>query len=176
MPPGEHSSSPWSPTRDCPYFPMISSVQLLQKIIENTRSRYPFDQIAFCILPDHLHCIWRLPPGDADFSIRWQTIKACFSIEYKNISGLEGSISESRIRKRERGVWQRRFWEHTIQDDEDLARHINYIHFNPIKHGLVNKLIDWPWSSYHDYVNNGYYDMDWGDRMPEDIKILERLE
>jgi putative transposase len=159
-----------------PIFSNDPSVEILQKVIDKTRSRYPFDQIAFCILPDHLHCIWRLPMGDEDYSTRWQMIKACFSMEYKHVSGLEGHRTDSRISKRERGIWQRRFWEHTIRDDEDLARHINYIHFNPVKHGLVTRIADCRWSSYHEYLRNGYYDEEWGDRIPEDIVELGWIE
>jgi putative transposase len=85
--------------------------------------------------------------------------------------GRETGANEG-ISKRERGIWQRRFWEHTIRDDEDLVRHINYIHFNPVKHGLVTRLADWRWSSYHDYLRNGYYDEEWGDALPEDIVEL----
>jgi putative transposase len=89
---------------------------------------------------------------------------------------MEGMISGSRKRKRERGIWQRRFWEHTIRDDNDLAVHINYIHFNPIKHGLVTKLSDWRWSSYNDYFCTGYYDASWGEIEPKDIGNLGLLE
>ena len=159
-----------------PLFSNSQDVELLQRIIADTQKRYPFEQQAYCILPNHIHCIWKLPEGDHDYSIRWQVIKALVTRKLGSKANLEGPISESRKRKRERGIWQRRFWEHTIRDDEDLARDIHYIHFNPIKHGLVKKLSDWRWSSFHDYVKEGYYDEDWGDLEPDNIKGLGDLE
>ena len=106
----------------------------------------PFETVAICVLPDHLHCIWRLPPGDDDFSGRWRLIKTRFSKSLpKSVDAHEGH------RKGERGIWQRRFWEHAIRDEEDLDRHIDYIHWNPVKHGLVKEPEDWPCSTYHDW-------------------------
>jgi putative transposase len=112
---------------------------------------------AIVVLPDHLHAIWTLPRGDSDFSTRWALIKARFS------RGLPPGErrSASRESKRERGIWQRRFWEHQIRGDEDLARHVDYIHYNPVKHGLVERVIEWPWSSFHRYVARGDLAPDW---------------
>ena len=121
------------------------------------RQGRPFDVIAVCLLPDHLHCIWKLPDGDDDFSTRWALIKKRFTREYLRTGGIEAAQSSSRINKRERGIWQRRFWEHRIRDGCDLQRHIDYIHFNPVKHGLVEKVEDWPYSSYHKYIESGRY-------------------
>jgi putative transposase len=145
---------------------------LLQTIIAETRLHFRFDQIAYCILPDHLHCIWTFLAGNDDYSSCWQAIKARFSIEYRKMGGIEAHISESRIKKRERGIWQRRFWEHTIRDELDLGRHRDYIHYNPIKHGLVTDLAEWRASSFHDYLSQGYYDQDWGLVEPSNIKKM----
>ena len=107
------------------------------------RSR-PFVTVAICILPDHLHAVWTLPLGDADFATRWSLIKAGFS------RGLPPARrSPSKLAKRENGLWQRRYWEHSIRDCVDLAKHVDYIHFNPVKHGLVTRVRDWPHSSFH---------------------------
>ena len=110
------------------------------------------------VLPDHLHAIWTLPEGDADFSTRWRLIKSNFSRDLPRSE----RISTSRAAKSERGIWQRRYWEHQIRDEEDLARHVDYIHFNPVKHGLVARARDWPHSSFHRLVAAGLLHPDWG--------------
>lgn len=120
-----------------------------------TQQAHHFDSVALCLLPDHLHCIWKLPEGDCDFSGRWSSIKASFTREYLSSDGQETIQGSSRSRKRERGIWQRRFWEHQIRDESDLQRHIDYIHYNPVKHGLVKDLGLWPWSSYHRHARDG---------------------
>lgn len=129
----------------------------LRKAIENTRSRRPFETIAFCLLFDHLHCVWKLPEDDADYSIRWSSIKGLFSRTYLNLSGQRKQVSSSRTRKGEVCIWQRRFWEHQIRDENDLQRHVDYIHYNPVKHGWVRKVENWPWSTYHKFVKEGFY-------------------
>ena len=121
------------------------------------RQDRPFEVVAFCLLPDHLHCVWRLPEGDGDFSQRWMLIKKGFTRQYLRAGGCESRQSVSRQKKRERGIWQRRFWEHQIRNEEDLQRHVDYIHCNPVKHGLVGVVEDWPWSTYHKFVRDGYY-------------------
>ncbi len=130
---------------------------LLKSAFHHAKQKHPFETIAMCLLPDHLHCIWKLPEGDADFSIRWSTIKSTFTTLYLSENSKESPVSASRKSKRERGVWQRRFWEHQIRDETDLHRHVNYIHYNPLKHGLVKTLDDWPWSTYHKFVHEGFY-------------------
>lgn len=120
------------------------------------RQNRPFEVVAFCLLPDHLHCVWHLPDGDKDFSQRWMLIKKEFTRRYLKAGGLEPGQSMSREKKQERGIWQRRFWEHRIRDEKDLQKHIDYIHYNPVKHGLVNVIEDWPWSTYHKFVRNGF--------------------
>jgi putative transposase len=109
-------------------------------------------------MPEHLHAIWRLPEGDSNFPLRWQLIKRRFSRGMAPAS----ERSASQISKRDKGIWQRRYWEHQIRDEEDLARHVDYIHFNPVKHGLVRRVIDWPHSSFHRFVRDGRLPADWG--------------
>lgn len=121
------------------------------------RSQRPFQMIALCILPDHLHTIWRLPPGDADFSTRWASIKGVFSREYQKCSGRSQILNPSRVKKRESAIWQRRFWEHQIRDENDLQKHFNYVHYNPVKHKLVQSVDTWPYSTYHYYRKIGWY-------------------
>lgn len=134
----------------------------LRRGIQHVRKRRPFTINAIVLLPDHLHCIWALPEGDDDYSYRWSRIKARFSQFYSACGGLESKISSSRAKRGERGFWQRRFYEHTIRDADDLKRCINYIHINPLKHSLVDHVSDWPWSSFHRYVRLGEYTNDWG--------------
>ena len=129
----------------------------LREAIEKTRSRRPFETIAFCLLFDHLHCIWKLPENDADYSKRWSSIKGLFSRAYSNVSRKHRQVSSSRVRKGEVCIWQRRFWEHQIRDEQDLQHHIDYIHYNPVKHGFVQRIEDWPWSTYHKFVREGFY-------------------
>lgn len=131
--------------------------QCLRDAIAATRQRRPFESVAFCLLPEHLHCVWKLPDGDADFSTRWASIKGGFSRALLRLGGRQATPSSSRQRRGEAGLWQRRFWEHQIRDERDLQRHIDYIHYNPLKHGLVACLDDWPWSSYHRYRRDGFY-------------------
>jgi putative transposase len=129
----------------------------LKQVWTTVRQQRPFDVVAVCLLPDHLHCVWKLPDNDDDYSMRWALIKKNFTQAYIKNGGTEVFQSGSRINKRERGIWQRRFWEHKIRDGGDLQRHIDYIHFNPVKHGLVENIEEWPYSSYHKYVESGRY-------------------
>lgn len=121
------------------------------------RARRPFELVALCLLPDHLHCLWRLPPNDAAFSVRWASIKAIFTREYLSKGGADVIRGRSYVRRQEACLWQRRFWEHRIRDEVDLSRHLNYIHFNPMKYGLAAAPEDWPWSTYHRYLREGHY-------------------
>jgi putative transposase len=136
---------------------LIEEVDRLRRIYRTVQERRPFETIAVCILPDHIHALWALPENDTDFSTRWNLIKSGFSrgIEARPRSG-------SKILKREKGVWQRRYWEHTIRDQADLERHVDYIHFNPVKHGHVTRVADWPHSSFHRFVERGLLEADWG--------------
>ncbi len=139
---------------------LIEKVELLRRSYQTVQQRRPFETVAICILPDHIHAVWKLPEGDADFSTRWNLIKSGFS------RGLKARPkSASQMTKREKGIWQRRYWEHAIRDDADLERHIDYIHFNPVKHGHVTRVADWPHRSYHRYVGRGLLTPDWGGDM-----------
>jgi putative transposase len=129
----------------------------LREAWKEARQRSAFEVVAVCLLPAHLHCVWRLPDGDSDFSLRWARIKAGFTRRYLAAGGAECAQSLSRADKRERGIWQRRFWEHQIRTAWDLRRHIDYIHYNPVKHGLVARVEDWPWSSYHRFARTCTY-------------------
>jgi putative transposase len=132
-------------------------IERLRQAYRAVQQRRPFQTIAVCVLPDHVHAIWGLPEGDADFSTRWSLIKSGFS------RGLVSRPrSASKVGKREKGIWQRRYWEHSIRDDADLEHHVDYIHFNPVKHGYVTRVTDWPHSSFHRYVERGLLAPDWG--------------
>jgi putative transposase len=145
---------------------LVREIARLRRAYFYVQQRRPFETLAICVLPDHLHAVWSLPPDDRDFASRWNLFKSGFS------RGLPAaSRTESKKRKREKGIWQRRYWEHVIRDSRDLERHINYIHFNPVKHRLVPRVYDWPHSSFHRYVKRGDLPADWGGDtrdMPDD--------
>ena len=125
-----------------------------------------------CLLPEHLHCIWSLPEGDAAYPVRWKEIKRLFTKAYLARVGPGEERNESRLKQGEAAIWQRRYWEHMIRDEDDLRRHEDYIHYNPVKHGLVQQVADWRWSSFHRYVCMGYYEPDWGGTVE---KVLEGM-
>jgi putative transposase len=143
-----------------PIFSNPDAVDLLRDAFGYTMKRMPFTVVASVILPDHMHFIWTLPPESGDFSTRWRLIKSFFT---RNWGGKE-SISEdaSRVQKGEKDIWQRRFWEHQIRDELDLTRHVEYIHYNPVKHGFVSSSGEWEYSSFEKYVRDGTYPPDWG--------------
>ncbi|MCA8986955.1 MAG: transposase, partial [Planctomycetaceae bacterium] len=103
------------------------------------------------------HAVWEMPAGDCNYSMRWQQIKSQFTRQWLQNGGLEGARSKSRQKQSERGVWQRRFYEHTCRDESDMKRCLDYLHLNPVKHGLVSRVRDWPWSTFHKFVRNGEY-------------------
>ncbi|MGF1548760.1 MAG: transposase [Thiotrichales bacterium] len=137
---------------------LTDHVDKLRESIRGVKGRYPFNVDAIVVLPDHLHAILTLPEGDADFSTRWALIKAGFS----RALNLGEAVSPSRKAKGERGIWQRRFWEHLIRDDRDFATHVDYIHFNPVKHGYAKRPAEWRYSSIHRYIREGIIDANWG--------------
>ncbi|MFZ6772742.1 REP-associated tyrosine transposase [Undibacterium sp. SXout7W] len=146
--------------------PILSNESLrdaLRLAIQKTRLTHPFKIDAWVLLPDHLHCIWTLPEGDADFSVRWSMIKRLVSQACADEFSMD-DVSASRTQRKESGIWQRRFWEHQIRDDHDFARHVDYIHWNPVKHGLVARAVDWPYSTFHRYVVQEMLPPDWGVR------------
>jgi len=133
----------------------------LHSAIEMARAKRPFAIEAMVLLPDHLHCVWTLPEGDNDYSTRWASIKSAFSRKADEFLVI-GRVSGSMRNKRERGVWQRRFWEHQIRDDDDFRAHCDYIHYNPVKHGLAMSPWDWEFSTFRRFVGLGIYDRMWG--------------
>ena len=120
---------------------------------------------ALVLLPDHLHMLWTLPPGDTDYSTRISVLKKRFTIRFLASGGIDAGISSRMKHKRLRGLWQSRFWEHTIRDARDFQLHMDYIHSNPVKHGLVQRPIDWQWSSFHRHVEAGHYEPTWCGRV-----------
>jgi putative transposase len=149
---------------------LTDNIELLRKAFRYTRARHPFHIEAIVVLPEHLHTIWTLPPGDLDYAMRWRLIKTLFSRELPK----DEKISESRLGKKERGIWQRRYWEHTLWDELDFARHADYIHFNPVKHGHVKAVGEWPYSSFHRFVESGIYPADWAGGIEDGIGFGER--
>jgi putative transposase len=131
----------------------------LKHALRRVNVEHPFTTDASVLLPDHLHCIWTLPPGDANYALRWNLIKRLVSQATRQL--IEALMNRSRQQRRELGLWQRRFWEHQIRDEQDLIKHVEYIHWNPVKHGYVARVRDWPYSSFHGYVKQGLYPLDW---------------
>jgi putative transposase len=136
---------------------LVDRIVELREIVRQVHRQKPFRIDAWVVLPEHMHCIWTLPEGDIDYPGRWRAIKKAFS---KSVPAPVG-IGRYARRSREREVWQRRYWEHTIVNDADYAVHIDYVHRNPVKHGLVERVQDWPYSTFHRYVEQGIYDIDW---------------
>ena len=135
---------------------LVDQIDVLRDAFHVTKRERPFDVDAIVVLPDHLHTIMTLPVGDADFSGRWRRIKSIFSHRVAKFENIEPNANG------EYRIWQRRFWEHTIRDDGDYARHVDYIHFNPVKHGHATRAVDWPYSSFHRYVRKGTLSSEWG--------------
>ena len=138
---------------------LVQHIDLLRDVVRRVRRKHPFHIDGWVILPDHMHCVWTLPAGDYDYSMRIRLIKTLFSKalpknEYR---------SEVRQQNGERGIWQRRFWEHTISDDHDYATHMDYLHYNPVKHGHVSAVADWPYSTFSKLVQLDVYPQDWGE-------------
>jgi len=143
----------------------------LRAAIENARVTRPFSIDAWVLLPDHLHCIWTLPDGDHDVSTRWSLIKRSVSRFSADAALDPDARNASAGKHRESTIWQRRFWEHQIRDGRDFERHLDYIHFNPLKHGHVERVADWPYSTFHRYVRAGVYAPDWcGGAGVEDVE------
>ncbi len=137
---------------------LVDHVGLLRDVIRRVKKQHPFFIDGMVILPEHLHALWTLPSDDADYATRWMLIKAGFSRGLKK----HERINSSRIKKGERGIWQRRYWEHMIRDTRDYENHLNYIHYNPVKHGHVKRAADWPYSSIHRYIKSGGLPQNWG--------------
>jgi putative transposase len=143
---------------------LVQHIDKLRAIFSDVKAAHPFAVVAMVVLPEHFHAIWRLPPGDADYPMRWSLVKAGFTRQMKKVE----HIGVSRVIRRERGIWQRRYWEHQIRDEADLARHVNYIHYNPVKHGWVERPVDWPHSTLHGYIERGMEPPNWGGKLGDE--------
>ena len=137
---------------------LIEHIEDLRDVMKKVKQQHPFDIDAMVVLPDHLHAIWALPKNDAEYPKRWMLIKSGFSRhipknEYRR---------KSRITKGERGIWQHRYWEHMIRDERDYEQHVNYVPYNPVRHGYVEKAVEWKHSSIHRYIKDGIIDPNWG--------------
>jgi putative transposase len=148
---------------------LVRHIDLLRESVRVVRASYPFTIHAWVVLPEHLHCVIELPIGDADFALRWRLIKSHFS---KSLSKTE-LLSATRVRRGERGIWQRRFWEHLIRDEKDFSAHMDYVHINPLKHGLVKKIADWPYSTFHGLVEQGVYPINWAGGDEDELDYLD---
>ncbi len=164
----------------CPWLCDDDSRKVLREGIEKVRQKHPFTIDAWVLLPEHLHCIWTLPEGDADFSVRWRLIKTYVTKHLGNARCDTPAAntpyivkSASRERRKEQYRWQRRFWEHTIRDQEDYNRHCDYIHFNPVKHELCAHPKDWEYSTFHRFVENDWYSFDWAEEPELDEDAIE---
>lgn len=149
---------------------LVRYIDALREAVRRTRRERPFLIDAWVVLPDHMHCIMTLPEGDADFSNCVKAIKIRF---VRAIPATE-RCSRTRVARGERGIWQRRFWEHVIRDDADYARHMDYVHVNPVKHGHVTFPVDWPYSTFHRWVKAGLYPTDWGAGDLEDYALARK--
>ncbi len=154
-----------------PIFKEATSINLLKKCFQNVMKIHLFNLDAIVILPDHLHTIWTLPEDESDYSTRWKQIKGSFSRSYGGSNSRK--ITESMQKKGEKGIWQRRFWEHLIRNQEDFNRHCDYIHYNPVKHGLVNSPSEWEFSSLKKFVEKGIYNKDWGKVIKGDLVEMD---
>ena len=150
---------------------LVAQIAALRDAVRRVRARAPFQIDAWIVLPDHMHCVWTMPENDADFPGRWRAIKK----EFSKAVGIGEPRSPATIRRGERGIWQRRYWEHTIRDERDFAAHMDYIHFNPVKHGFVEHPAEWPHSSFRRCVARGLYPAGWIDGNDEPAQTGERL-
>lgn len=158
-----------------PIFGDTKSCQLLGSVLRECQADWPFTINAIVLLPDHLHAIWTLPRGDDHYSARWSWIKLQFTKRWLAEGGTERPVSAGQRRQRRRGVWQRGFWEHTVEDEDDFEIRFDYIHYNPVKHGYVRCPGDWKHSSFHRWVRAGVYPKNWacGDQPPPSFKSIE---
>jgi putative transposase len=153
-------------THQRPFLTSDAARASLHQAIETIRLKWPFEIVAIVLLPDHWHSVWTLPRGDSRYPLRLRQIKDAFTRSYLESGGQESRQARSRTKHGMRGVWQKRFWEHTIDDEQDLKGCVDYIHWNPKKHGLVRSIKDWQWSSFHRFAAAGEYALDWGREDP----------
>ena len=148
---------------------LVDRIADLRRALRVVKERHSFDILAWVVLPDHLHAIWTLPAGDGDCAMRWMLIKSGFT---RCIERVE-RVRASRVRKRERSIWQRRFWEHVIRNDDDLHKHVDYVHINPVKHGHAARASEWPYSSIHEHIRLGWAPEDWAAPMDDEPMMGE---
>lgn len=153
-----------------PFFKSDRACRLLGDVMRDVNAELPFKTVAVALLWDHLRCIWTLPSGVADYSTRWKKIKSDFTRRWLESGGLELPVGWSRRARGERGIWQRRFWEHTSLEETDLELRFDYIHYNPVKHGYVKSPWDWPRSSFRRYVAVNHYARDWASSEPSHLE------
>ncbi len=154
--------------------PLLASapaVSALQDSFAGVTAHHPFTMDALVILPDHLHCIWTLPQDDGDFSARWRLVKTRFSRACR--ISKRGPILPPSLLKGDESPWQERFWEHLIRDEMDFNTHCDYIHYNPVKHGLVESPIKWPHSTFEAFVRRGFYPADWGRSVSPQVMAMD---
>jgi putative transposase len=144
---------------------------LLRRALQETQEERPFEILAIVLLPDHLHTLWRLPPNDNAYSTRWRLVKSRFTRALLESGYVEPVSSSSRKARQEHTIWQRRGWEHLVRDERDWKNHLDYVHFNPVKHGLVATPRDWAYSTFGKYVSLGEYDEQWGATEPSNLRI-----
>jgi putative transposase len=144
---------------------LVREIDLLRNVVSNVRRKHPFEIDAWVVLPEHMHCVLTLPNGDSDFSMRWRLIKSDFSRALPKTE----TLSAMRKKYKERGIWQRHYWEHLIRDELDYQRHVDYVHVNPFKHGLVQQVRDWPYSTFHREVERGIYPLNWCGEVDDDV-------
>jgi putative transposase len=137
---------------------LVRHIDLLRDVVRDVRVNHPFTIHGWVVLPDHLHCVIELPQGDDEFCNSLEADQ----IEFFAAHGEDGMLPDVRKQRGERGIWQRRLWEHLIRDERDFQAHMDYVHINPVKHGLVSRVQDWPYSTFHSLVNDGTYPIDWG--------------
>jgi putative transposase len=155
-----------------PIFCLESFRNSLKQSILKTKENHPFKINAWILLPDHLHCVWTLPKNDADFSIRWKLIKQYVTRDCKSSLLKQKRIGAAKKKRRESSIWQRRFWEHKIRSEQDFRTHLDYLHYNPVKHGLCGSPSQWPYSSFHRFQARGVYTEDWATDNPPDINQI----
>jgi putative transposase len=155
-----------------PFLCTDAAREILRAKFQASLIERPFGLVAIVLLPDHLHTMWSLPEGDMAYPARCAWIKKEFTKSWLAAGGTEKAVSDSKAGSRPRGVWQRRYWVHTIRDEEDFTQQFNHIHYNPVKHGLVKRSREWPYSTFHRYVREGIYPPNWGEG-PQDIGTLE---
>ena len=156
-----------------PLFEDRMNRSLLGDAFRECQRDWPFEINALVLLPDHLHAIWTLPPGDTNYSGRWSVIKTKFTKTFLAAGGVELGVSKGKRNEGRRGVWQRRYWEHTIEDEDDFEAHFDYVHYNPVKHGYVTCPRDWGPSSFHRWVKKGVYPIDWACGHYPPLKIID---